>query len=258
MPSAAESPRSAGTFVLLVEAVYRNMSGGATIPIMDTLPIEDLASQLDIPVATLRSYAQRFALFVPAVRTGAEIRYPPAGAALLAEIADAVRSGADFDEIELALQTHVPVTVVDDPRTARPIEELFRRLDELRQTTADRIAGLATAEQFHGLRAETASLAAALAQRDSHLEYTNALIVAELRVAFEALRQDIADLHAELHHEALLEDVAAAAETSDDAAAASHSDVLLSPPVAPSHRRASVRTPRRMGQPLRVNGAVLG
>jgi DNA-binding transcriptional MerR regulator len=235
---------------------------------MDTLPIEDIARTFEVPVETIRSYAQRFALFVPAVRTGDEVRYPPAGATLLGEIADAVRAGASFDEIESALHAHVPNTVVaaSDPAVgaeaaAPPVEEIVRLLDDQRRLLADHVAGLAaaierlaTADQFHGLRAETASLAAALAQRDSQLQYANALIVAELRQSFAVLRQEIAHLHAELRPR-----VGEAAAVS---AAAEHPDPAPIPDQPPSHRstpphrRTGGRTPRRMGQPLRLNGAV--
>lgn len=237
---------------------------------MDTLPIEDIARTFDVPVETLRSYAQRFALFVPAVRAGGEVRYPPDGVTLLGEIADAVRAGIDVDQIESDLQAYIPITVVSAPDSQSdgqpspaPIEELRRLLDDQRQAVADQVAGLvavlgrlATADQFHSLRAETASLAAALAQRDSHLEYTHALIVAELRVAFEALRQDIAALHAALQRER--EDAAEPTATVEPTPPALIPDPPQVRPAGPPQRRPSGRTPRRMGQPIRLNGTVQG
>jgi DNA-binding transcriptional MerR regulator len=238
---------------------------------MDTLPIEDIARKLEIPVETIRSYALRFALFIPAVRNGAEIRYPPAGVTLLGEIADAVRSGVGFDEIEASLQAYIPVTVVAAPEpaaappSAAPLDELLRLLDEQRRTLTDQLAGLgeaidrlATADQFHGLRAETASLAAALAQRDAELVYANAVIVAELREAFGLLRREIAELRDELRAglppDRAREDGGAVAEVSELPEPAPVAAQPPSRPAGSSPRRSGSRTPRRMGQPLRLNG----
>jgi DNA-binding transcriptional MerR regulator len=237
---------------------------------MDTQPIEEIARKLDISVETIRSYAQRFALFVPAVRTRTDVRYPPEGATLLAEIADAVQAGVSFDEIESALQTHIPVTVVaspdpavEEPPAATPVEEFLKLLSDQQRSLAEQVAGfgdaierLATADEFHGLRAETASLAAALAQRDSHLVHTNAVIVSELREAFGALRGQIADLHAQLRLDRLQEATAAGTDALDLPAPEPVPDQTPTRAGGPPPRKNGGRTPRRMGQPLRLNGSV--
>src|SRR5262249_5041377 len=144
--------------------------GGARIGPMDNhMQIDEIARHFDVSVETIRSHAARFALFVPVVRAGAELHFPPEGVQLLGEIAEAVEAGASFDDIETALQAHVPTTIVT--YAAPPAEEQSPapRSDDVLQLLADQrnaIAGtiadlaaaferLATADQFHGLRAET-------------------------------------------------------------------------------------------------------
>jgi DNA-binding transcriptional MerR regulator len=222
----------------------------------DHLLIDDIARQLDVAVETIRSYGERFAFFVPVVRTGAVLRYPPAGVTLLGEIHQAVEAGASFAEIEVALRDHLPVTIVAAPDTWRDESAPSPAVDEIRQlivehqtTTAEQIAGLcraidrlATADQFHGLRAETASLAAALALRDVQLDHANAIFVAELRAAFAALKLEIAGLR-----------VVDLNEDEADESVDESPPIEAIPDRTPEQARSS-RTLRRMGQPLRANG----
>ncbi|HEY7034795.1 MAG TPA: MerR family transcriptional regulator [Thermomicrobiales bacterium] len=230
---------------------------------MDTLSIEEIARHLEMPIEAIRSYARHFALYVPAVRTGAEIRYPPAGAMLLGEIADAVQAGASFEEIETALQAHIPVTVVgapepvvDETTAAAPEEEILRLLVDQQRGLGDLIEGLATADQFHGLRAETASLAAVLAQRDSQLVHTNAVIVAELREAFRLLRQEIAELRTDLRAERPQANTVTSIGPAEPPPSEQTPGQPPARPGGPPQRKGGGRTPRRMGQPLRLNGVV--
>lgn len=229
------------------------------------MQIDQISRQLGISEQTIRSYAERFALYVPVVRSGAEFHYPPEGVQLLGEIAEGVEAGASLDEIETALQAHIPETVVavptppvEEPATAT-IEDVLRVLAEERDAIVAHLAGLtaalerlATAEQFHGLRAETASLAAALALRDSQLEHANGMIVAELR----ELRGQMAQLQtqAEPRDERLAEKPVVESPAVEAPQSEPTPERLPNRVVAPSPRTGSGRTPRRMGQPLRLNG----
>jgi DNA-binding transcriptional MerR regulator len=236
------------------------------------MQIDQISRQLGFSEETIRSYAERFALYVPVVRSGAEFHYPPEGVQLLGEIAEGVEAGASLDEIEAALQAHVPVTIVAFPapevetRPAPTIEDVLQSLAEQRDAIAAHLAGLtmaierlATADQFHGLRAETASLAAALALRDTQLEHANSLIVAELREALGELRQEIADLHADRRDEFLpetpmVESPVVESTVIEAPLPETTPERLPSRVVAAPERNGNGRTPRRMGQPLRLNG----
>lgn len=231
------------------------------------MQIDQISRHLGISEETIRSYAERFALYIPVVRSGAEFHYPPEGVQLLGEIAEGVEAGATLDEIETALQTHVPVTIVAFPAPevetppALTIEDVLRALAEQRDAIAAHLAGLtmaierlATADQFHGLRAETASLAAALALRDTRLEHANGLIVAELREALRELRQEIADLHADRRDEHHVESPVVEVPVIEAPLPEATPERLPSRVVAASERGGNGRTPRRMGHPLRLNG----
>ncbi len=231
------------------------------------MQIDQIARNLGISVETIRSYAGRFALYIPVVRSGAELHYPPEGVQLLGEIAEGVAAGVSLDEIEAALRAHIPVTMVAYPTTpadeapAQTIQDVLQVLAEQRDLIVAQIAGLtavverlATADQFHGLRAETASLAAALALRDSQLEHTNGLIVAELREALGELRQEIATLHTERRDEHPAEVPAVELPVVEAPQLEATPERLPSRVVAAPERGGNGRTPRRMGQPLRLNG----
>lgn len=226
------------------------------------MQIDQISRQLGIPEETVRSYAERFALYVPVVRSGAEFHYPPEGVQLLGEIAEGIAAGASLDEIETALQAHVPVTIVAVPATAvaeppaPTIQDVLHVLAEQRDAIAAHLAGLttaierlATADQFHGLRAETASLAAALALRDSQLEHANSLIVAELR----EMRQEIANLHADRREEHRAEAPSVESPVVEAPQPEATPEQLPSRVVAAPERGGNRRIPRRMGQPLRLN-----
>ena len=234
---------------------------------MDLLPIADVAKELRLPVETVRSYGERFVLFVPAVRTGGEVRYPPEALRLLGEIDQAVEAGATFEEIELALREHVPVVVVSagapvaETRPASSsLDEVLGRLDGInvalvQQIDALRLAmeRLTTTDQFHTLRAETAALAAALAQRDTHLKHATAVVAAELREAIAALRHDLAEIRHEVREERRqVSDLAASMASAPAQPDPAHDRPGDRSPAA--ERRTVHRTPRRMGQPFRVNG----
>ena len=230
------------------------------------MQIDQISRQLGISEETIRSYAERFALYVPVVRSGAEYHYPPEGVQLLGEIAEGVDAGVSLDEIEAALQVHIPTTVVAHPvpaveePPARTIDDVLYVLAEQQDALVAHLAGLtaaierlATADQFHGLRAETASLAAALAMRDSQLEHGNGLIVAELHSALGDLRQEIAELHVGHDDEHPLESPAGDAPTIEATQPKTTIERMSSRVVA-SHDNGNGRNPRRMGQPLRLNG----
>jgi DNA-binding transcriptional MerR regulator len=257
------------TLVLLAQPICRDPVQDARIEGMDNhMPIDEIARHLGISVATVRSYGERFALFLPVVRTGADLRYSPEGVTLLGEIDLAVQAGATFEEIEAGLQHHIPAAVVtfrdpavDERSPAMSIEEVVRLLDEQRRAVVAVVEDLrtaidraATADQFHSLRAETASLAAVLAQRDSQLVHANAVIVAEVRGAFGVLRQEVADLHAEIHGDRGNGDADATPVEVETPKSETTADRPPDQPAKAPEPRRSSRTPRRMGQPLRLNG----
>lgn len=239
---------------------------------MDTMMhIEDIAERIGIPVATVRSYAERYALYLPVARTGAEVSYPPDSVTLLEEIDQAVAAGATFDEIEGALQAYIPsMRLVQEEEPTRDGDPLYPTLHDIKQVLNEQqelIAHLrhavreatdraATAEQFHGLRAETASLAAALAMRDAQLDHANALIISELREAVKALQGEIGLLRSEVQRarsgSATPPAPPAPAKSGDSASGQKPPhDHETDAHAEKDHGR---RTPRRMGQPLRVNG----
>jgi len=240
---------------------------------MDSLMhIDEIARTIGLPVATVQSYAERYALFLPVVRTGADVGYPPESVTLIAEIDQAVAAGATFAEIELGLQQHIPtLRLVQDP----PAVEAPEETPDLNPTTFDDLARLvidqramiaelmtvlqattarvATAEQFHGLRAETASLAAVLSMRDTQLEHANAMILAELRQAVDILQDDIASLRANTRSITETESARASASAASHGSATADSESATNQQSRESDKDQQHRTPRRMGQPRRVH-----
>lgn len=236
------------------------------------MQIPEIARTTGLAVETVRTYAERYALYLPVVRIGAEVWYPQASVTLIEEIDQAVAAGVTFEEIELALQNHIPSMrlVQDGDASQQPalesvatpltIDDLARIIVEQRTQITDLILALqtsieqaATAEQFHGLRAETASLAAALAMRDTQLEHANAVILSELRQSMNLLREEID----ELRRGAQQAHVAESPQTVADPTPPEKSPGITETPATKpteSARDQRYRTPRRMGQPLRVNG----
>ena len=239
----------------------------------DHMNIADMARTIGLPVEQVRIYAERYSLYLPVVRTGAEVWYPPESVTLIAEIDQAIAAGATESDIETSLQEYIPsMRLVRELETAHPdpsnetttdstsdaIDELVTMLIDQHTVVTEMIRGvqttlasMATANQFHSLRAETASLAAALAMRDSQFEHADALLLAELRQAVNALKSDIAELKAEVHQSQV--SVEQSPSTSDDEAGVELPDASKSQQTD-QERDNRHRTPRRMGQPLKVNG----
>lgn len=236
------------------------------------MDIPGIARTIGLSVERVRTYAERYALYLPVMRVGADVWYPPASVTLIEEIDQAVAAGATSDEIELGLQAHIPtMRLVQDgdlgresaPQAtatsltfddlARIVVEQRTQISELFHSLQASIALVATAEQFHGLRAETASLAAALALRDTQLDHANAVILSELRQAVSELRDEIADLRHDGQQSQFPESPSEASEPTPPTKASGVAETTA-PPTKESDRDHRHRTPRRMGQPLRVNG----
>jgi DNA-binding transcriptional MerR regulator len=236
------------------------------------MQIDDIARTSGISIATVRTYAERYALYLPVVRVGGEVWYPPESVTLIEEIDQAVAAGASFAEIESGLQNHIPSMRLVQDTDASPsthpdlatspqtIEDLARLVVEQRTVISDlltvlqaSVERLATAEQFHGLRAETASLAAALAMRDTQLEHANAMIVSELREAVSSLQAEIAQLQTGAYQTHLTELPTASVAFTVPVASSDDAETPATTP-AETERDQRQRTPRRMGQPLRLNG----
>jgi DNA-binding transcriptional MerR regulator len=236
------------------------------------MQIPDIARTLGISLETIRSYAERYALYLPVARVGAEVWYPPASVTLIEEIDQAVAAGATFEEIELSLQDYIPsMRLVQDGAPSQEIapnsgaasltiDDLARIVVEQRTQITDLLLSLqvaieqaATAEQFHGLRAETASLAAALAMRDTQLEHANAVILSELRQTMSALQDEIAELRRGAQQSQIAEPPRAVTDPTPPEKPAGVAETTTPKPTEPG-RDQRHRTPRRMGQPLRVNG----
>jgi DNA-binding transcriptional MerR regulator len=233
---------------------------------MELYEIAEIADRLGLPANVVRSYRDRYLPFIPVVRVGRHLRYPAEAIDVIADIHRAVQIGATTDEIEAALQARFPITVItaqgvesrvsgradDALRTANAEEhaELRSRLDDLRGA----LGGLASYDEVQALRAEIASLAAVLTQRDFEVEHARAVAVADLREVVSILRQEIAALRAETIADRC--ELAGATESrSVDApdADGERADRVTTPSGAQDQLLAG-RTPRRMGQPLRANG----
>jgi DNA-binding transcriptional MerR regulator len=230
---------------------------------MELLEIVDIAERLGLPVSTVRFYRDRFILYLPTVRIGRHLRYPPEAVEMIRAIDDAARTGATMDEIEQALQWRYPVTVITSqpiastPERAQALAAVPSALEALATQQAalqedieavrDALADLASMQHVQSVRAEMVSLSAALAQRESAQRHA-------LRALAGQVRQDMDEIRRLLTHlSGLLENqrgqpapvspsgasYAAAAETPGEA-------------VAPNGRIS--RTPRRMGHPYRASG----
>jgi hypothetical protein len=234
--------------------------------------IDDIARTIGIPVESVRTYAERYSLYLPVVRIGAEVWYPSESVTLIEEIDQAVIAGATSAEIESGLQNYIPTMrlVQDDVATQTAesessnapltVDDLARLVVEEKTTITALLSALqasidraATAEQFHGLRAETASLAAALAMRDTQLEHANAMIVSELRQAVGLLKNEIAQLRTGASQSLSTETPQVPATSTEPAAPAEVIESNASHPTE-TVRDQPQRKPRRMGQPLRLNG----
>lgn len=239
----------------------------------DHMNIADMARTIGLPVEQVRIYAERYSLYLPVVRTGADVWYPPESVTLIAEIDQAVGAGATESDIETSLQDYIPsMRLVRELETAQPdpsndsttatlsysLDDLAKMMidqqsliTEMIRTVQSTLETVATADQFHGLRAETASLAAALAMRDSQFEHANAMLLAELRQAVNSLKSDIAGLQAGVQQSQLSNETV---QSSPEGEATSESSDAPKSQQTDHERDNRHRTPRRMGQPLKLNG----
>lgn len=230
---------------------------------MELLEIVDIAERLGLPVSTVRFYRDRFILYLPTVRIGRHLRYPPEAVEMIRAIDDAAKTGATLDEIEQALQWRYPVTVITSQPIASTPERAQERvhvpsvlealatqqaaLQEDFGAVRDAIADLASTQHVQSVRSELVSLAAALGQRESAQRHA-------LRALAGQLRQDMDEIRRLLTHiSGLLDDrrgqPAAATPRGESYPAVAETQGEA---VAPNGRIS--RTPRRMGHPYRAGG----
>lgn len=227
---------------------------------MELLEIGDIADRLNLPVATVRYFRDRFILYIPTVRIGRHLRYPPEAVEMIHAIAEAARAGATAEEIEQTLQQRFPVTVITSQELAplsdgeshplTPMREAVQKLGEQQaqlqaelDEMRDALAGLATAKQLQLLRAETAAVTATLVQRERVQRQATEKMLAELRQEMDDVRR-------------LLEGLRAAIEGVRVESGTSYlpEERVPQPPRENGREQTPARIPRRMGQPLRSTG----
>jgi DNA-binding transcriptional MerR regulator len=212
---------------------------------MDLLDLEATAKALGLPVETVRGYASRFVLVVPAVRAGARLLYPADGVKLLGEIHQAVDAGAQLDEIEASLQEHFPVTVIS-PGNQPPTAPSTSGSPDLTPILS-LLSAMPTADQINELRDETAQLRMLMAERDARQEIVKDIIEAEIRSLTQELRNEIASLRYELQSK--MNGTAPLVVSPEPVVSTNGHHHPESDDESVKERNG--RVPRRMGQPLR-------
>lgn len=236
-----------------------------SIGTMELLEILDIAERLGLPASTVRFYRDRFILYLPTIRIGRHLRYPPEAVEMIRAIDEAARTGATMEEIEQALQWRFPVTVITSqplashsapersraqsvvPETLEQLATQQAALHEAIEAMRNALVDLVTTQQLQGLRAETATLATTFAQRESAQRHA-------LRALAGQLRQDMDEIRRLLTHIAGALDDRQAQPAPAGSHGESHQSDLPTPGDAIALNGRAPRTPRRMGHPYRASG----
>ncbi len=236
-----------------------------SIGTMELLEILDIAERLGLPASTVRFYRDRFILYLPTIRIGRHLRYPPEAVEMIRAIDEAARTGATMEEIEQALQWRFPVTVITSqplashsapersraqsvvPETLEQLATQQAALHEAIEAMRNALVDLVTTQQLQGLRAETATLATTFAQRESAQRHA-------LRALAGQLRQDMDEIRRLLTHIAGALDDRQAQPAPAGSHGESHQSDLPTPGDAIALNGRASRTPRRMGHPYRASG----
>jgi conjugal transfer/entry exclusion protein len=185
---------------------------------------------------------------------------------MIRAIDEAAKTGATMEEIEQALQWRFPVTVITSqplashsaperspaqsvvPETLEQLAAQQAAVHEAIEAMRNALVDLVTSQQLQSLRAETATLAATFAQRESAQRHA-------LRALAGQLRQDMDEIRRLLTHIAGALDDRQAQSAPAAPHGESHQPDLHPHGDAVALNGRAPRTPRRMGHPYRSSGA---
>lgn len=106
-----------------------------------TLTIEEVARELGLPLSTVRYYRDRYRDFIPSVTDDGEERFRPGTLDVIRDVADGIRQGSSFAEIEKRLALKYPRTVEFKP-AVETAEEEVSLADNSPSEDVDSVAGV--------------------------------------------------------------------------------------------------------------------
>jgi len=97
----------------------------------ELLTVAEIAKRLDLPESTIRYYRDRFTSYIPTIGEGRNRRYRLEAVEVFRFIADTLRSGAPFEDVEVALRASFPVSAEQQQQTAVTQQQSAAVLREL-------------------------------------------------------------------------------------------------------------------------------